>query len=117
MFGLPMEAREVTNEELHNKFPTNEVLEKWHRGEDAEWPPAEKSVQVPELRFVVGTRVLCRIGPDVDRDWAPGVVMMLWYREATWPHGSFAPYQIRLDDGRSIFAPGDIDQVIRRQPF
>jgi hypothetical protein len=29
---------------------------------------------------------------------------------------AFAPYKIELDDGRNIFAPGDMDQVIRRDP-
>ena len=36
------------------------------------------------------------------------------YREANWPPGVFAPYQIQLDDGRLIFAPHDADQVIRK---
>ena len=39
MMGLPMEPREVTPEELEEEFPTPDVLEKWHRGEEAEWPP------------------------------------------------------------------------------
>lgn len=115
MIGLPMEAYEVTQEELASKFPTKEVLEKWHKGEEAEWPPFEEQ-ELPELRFTIGTKVLCRIGPDADKDWAPGSVVQLWYTEKTWPPGSFAPYKIALDDGRNIFAPGDMDQVIRKQP-
>eukprot|EP00537_Pseudo-nitzschia_pungens_P006498 CAMPEP_0172359754 /NCGR_PEP_ID=MMETSP1060-20121228/3912_1 /TAXON_ID=37318 /ORGANISM="Pseudo-nitzschia pungens, Strain cf. cingulata" /LENGTH=135 /DNA_ID=CAMNT_0013081539 /DNA_START=971 /DNA_END=1378 /DNA_ORIENTATION=- len=114
MIGLPMEAREVTKEELASRFPTVEVLEKWHRGEDAEWPPYEEP-EFPELRFDIGTRVLCRIGADAEKDWAPGKVVQLWYSEENWPPGSFAPYKVRLDDGRDIFAPGDMDQVIRKQ--
>ena len=113
MFGLPMEAYEVTKEELQSKFPTTDVLGKWHAGEDAEWPPYEEP-EFPQLRFDVGEKVLCRIGPDAEKDWAPGTVTMLWYSEQTWPPGSFAPYKVKLDDGRSIFAPGDLDQVIRR---
>jgi hypothetical protein len=111
-----MEAKAVTKEELASNFPTREVLEKWHRGEDADWPPVEEPAELPELRFDVGTRVLCRIGPDAERDWSPGKVIQLWYREKNWPPGSFAPYKIKLDDGRNIFAPGDMDQVIRRNP-
>jgi hypothetical protein len=110
MFGLPMAAKEVTKEELQFNFPTEDVLEKWHRGEEAEWPPHEDPVG---LRFSVGMFVLCRVGPT---DWAPGVIQQLWYREATWPPNSYAPYKIELDDGRCIYAPADMDQVIKLDP-
>ena len=109
-----MEAREVTKEDLEAMFPTKEVLEAWHRGEDADWPPMDDGA-LPQLRFEQGAKVLCRIGPDAAKDWAPGTVIQLWYREANWPEGSFAPYKIKLDDGRDIFAPADMDQVIRPQ--
>jgi len=110
--GIPSIASEVTKEELRNHFPTVEVLEKWYQGEVAEWPPIEE--ELPRLRFDVSTRVLCRIGPDVETDWTPGTITQLWYSEKGWPHGSYAPYKVKLDDGRQIFAPGDIDQVVRR---
>ena len=113
MFGLPMEAKTVSKEDLQASFPTTDILEKWHKGVDADWPPMEP--QMPKLRFEVGQRVFCRIGPDANKDWAPGTVMLLWYREQNWPQGSFAPYKIKLDDGRNIFAPADLDQVIRKQ--
>lgn len=109
-----MEAREVTKEELEASFPTRDVLEKWHQGEDADWPPMEEPAEMPELRFDIGTRVQCRIGPDATKDWASGTVVLLWYREPNWPPASFAPYKIKLDDGREIFAPGDMDQIIRK---
>lgn len=105
-----MEAKDVVQEELVHNFPTRDVLEKWHRGEDAEWPPAAEPI---DLRFSVGTLVLCRVGPT---DWAPGVVKQLWYREANWPPNSYAPYKISLDDGRDIYAPADLDQIIRLDP-
>ena len=115
IFGLPMKAMEVTPEELRHSFPTKDVLEKWHKGEEAEWPPVDEDLdQMPQLRFTVGTRVQCRIGPDATKDWANGTICLLWYREPNWPKGSFAPYKIELDDGREIFAPGDMDQVIRK---
>mmetsp|Transcript_9670 Transcript_9670/g.20497 ORF Transcript_9670/g.20497 Transcript_9670/m.20497 type:complete len:189 (+) Transcript_9670:438-1004(+) len=114
MLGLPMEAWEVTKEELESKFPTQDVLEKWFSGVDAEWPPYEEP-EFPVLRFDIGTRVLCRIGADAETDWAPGVVVELWYSEKNWPPGSYAPYKVKLDDERHIFAPGDMDQVIRRE--
>jgi len=112
-----MKAMEVTLEELKHSFPTPDVLEKWHKGEDADWPPNEEVEdleKMPQLRFEVGTRVQCRIGPDASKDWADGTVCLLWYREPNWPKGSFAPYKIELDDGREIFAPGDMDQIIRK---
>jgi hypothetical protein len=115
MLGLPMEAREVTKEELERNFPTNEVLEAWHMGDMVEWPPVDGPEELPQLRFELGTKVECRIGPDAETDWGPGTVIELWYRESSWPPGSFAPYKIKLDDGRDIFAPGDMDQVIRKR--
>lgn len=117
MFGIPAEAKDVSEEELRNFFPTPEVLGKWHRGEDAEWPPMPVDdfgpEDFPKLRFEVGTKVMCRIGPQ---DWAPGTIIQLWYREPQWPGGSFAPYKVKLDSGADIFAPGDLDQVIQRNP-
>jgi hypothetical protein len=111
-----MEAREVTEEDLQGSFPTKEVLEKWHRGEEADWPPREEEpTEMPELRFDMGQQVFCRIGPDAEKDWAPGVVVMLWYREPNWPPGSVAPYKVKLEDGRDIFAPGDMDQIIKKR--
>jgi hypothetical protein len=65
-------------------------------------------------RFPTGTRVSCRMGPDPNQDWAQGTIIQLWYRESKWPNMSFAPYKVRLDDGQFIFAPADIDRVIRR---
>ena len=105
-----MEAKAVNDEVLDEVFPTPEVLRKWFNGEEAEWPPEPEP---QELRFAVGTHVLCRVGPN---DWAAGTVQKLWYRENQWPEGAYAPYKIRLEDGRDIFAPQDMDQVIRLNP-
>ena len=118
MLGLPLEAKDVSKEALLESFPTAQVLLAWSRGEEAEWPPMDDDdeqdfSQRPPLRFDVGQRVVCRVGPDPVTGWAPGRVIMLWYREPTWPANSWAPYKIELDDGRNIFAPGDVDQIIR----
>jgi len=114
MIGLPMEAANVTKEFLKDYFPTRDVLEKWHRGEEAEWPPLEnEDYSVPLLRFDVGDLVECRIGPDPVKGWLPGVIMQQWYRENNWPRDAWAPYKVLLDDGRKIYAPGDVDQIIR----
>mmetsp|Transcript_44531 Transcript_44531/g.66101 ORF Transcript_44531/g.66101 Transcript_44531/m.66101 type:complete len:198 (-) Transcript_44531:81-674(-) len=111
MLGLPMESKDVNLEELKEVFPPDDILRAWHRGEDPDWPGLDDET-MPQLRFEIGTLVECRIGPT---DWAPGKVAQLWYREPGWPQGSWAPYKIRLDDGRDIFAPGDLDQIIRRR--
>ncbi|GMI24132.1 hypothetical protein TrCOL_g9598 [Triparma columacea] len=68
------------------------------------------------LRFRVGDKVQCRIGPDSVMDWGNGTVMQLCYRENNWPPGQVAPYKIALEDGRNIFAPEDIPCVIRKPP-
>mmetsp|Transcript_10218 Transcript_10218/g.15687 ORF Transcript_10218/g.15687 Transcript_10218/m.15687 type:complete len:119 (-) Transcript_10218:29-385(-) len=117
MVALPMEAREVTREELDHEFPTVDVLTKWHAGEEAEWPPEDDlnigAPEMPPLRFNVGQNVLCRVGPT---EWHKGVIVQQWYRETTWPAGAWAPYKVALEDGRSIFAPGDMDQIIKAAP-
>ena len=112
MIGIPMEAYEVTKEILQQVFPPADILQKWHRGEDAAWPPEPEPL---ELRFEVGTDVLCRVGPT---EWTAGVITQQWYRESgpAWPEGHYAPYKIRLQDGRDIFAPQDLDQIIRLNP-
>ena len=115
MMGIPMEAKEVTKEIMMEGFPTSDVLSKWSRGEEADWPPFEEE-ELPPLRFQVGQRVQCRIGPDPVTGWASGKVVQLWYRESNWPEETWAPYKIQLDDGRKIFAPGDMDQVVRAEP-
>jgi hypothetical protein len=116
MLNLPLEAVEVTENDLKNVFPPREIFEKWYRGEHALWPP-EPEMGHPEgseeLRFDIGQQVLCRVGPT---DWASGTVIQLWYRESSWPEWVYAPYKIRLDDGRCIFAPQDMDQIIKLNP-
>lgn len=102
--GLPMEAKDVTLQELEAALPPARVFADWQKGIDAPWP------EEPPLRFEVDDKVECRIGPE---EWAPGKVVQQWYRETNWPPNSFAPYQVQLDDGRLIYAPADVEQVIR----
>jgi len=67
---------------------------------------------IKSLRFGVGDRVECNVGK-----WAPGEVAALLYRQEgirTALGEGIAPYQIKLDDGRLIFAPMDDDRVIRK---
>jgi hypothetical protein len=117
MAGIPAESKDVRPEDLKHSFPTPDILEAWHRGEEKEWPPEPdfgndevSPIAFPALRFSEGQRVECRVSQDA---WMAGKVMQLWYREPQWPRMSWAPYKILLDDGRNIFAPGDADQIIR----
>ena len=73
-------------------------------------PPPRKP---PALRFKPGDRVMCRVSSD---GWAAGTVTLLHYREDDWPPGEFHPYQIKLDGGRMICAPADVDQCIKQEP-
>lgn len=117
MLGIPADPKNVTETDLLDYFPPERILTKWHKGEDAEWPEFDdEEFEQPPLRFAVGQEVQCRIGPDPVTGWTDGVIVQLWYQEQGWPPDSWAPYKIRLTDGRSIFAPGDVDQIIRARP-
>ena len=92
-------------------LPSPEVLDIWAGGGDAPWPAAPEAPPIEDLRFRMGTRVACCVGKG---NWVEGSVAALWYREAGFPAGYFAPYQIELDDGRFIFAPEDTNRCVRR---
>jgi len=109
MIALPLSPEEVTQDDLIDNFPDDVTLAKWSRGEKAPWPPR------PELRFEIGERVECRIGPHPVKGWAAGRVIKHFYTEPNWPPNMVAPYQIALHDGRLIFAPADNDNVIRKR--
>lgn len=63
----------------------------------------------PDLRFSVGSRVKCNLGPG---GWQSGRVVKQWYREPKWPEGKLAPYQIKIDKGTLIYCPMDDDRFI-----
>lgn len=62
-----------------------------------------------QLRFNIGDRVECNCGR-----WVKGTIVKHFYVQKTFPEGMCAPYQVRLDDGKLIFAPADVDRVIRK---
>jgi hypothetical protein len=64
-----------------------------------------------QLRFPIGSRVECNCG-----EWKPGTVVKHFYRQSSFAEGMCAPYQVRLDDGKLIFAPSDCDRVVRMLP-
>eukprot|EP00932_Pfiesteria_piscicida_P023063 SRR837773.98.p1 GENE.SRR837773.98~~SRR837773.98.p1 ORF type:complete len:500 (+),score=188.32 SRR837773.98:3-1502(+) len=61
------------------------------------------------LRFAVGSRVECNTG-----QWMAGTVVGHWWRDPNWPASKKVPYQIKLDQGPTIFAPMDDDRCIRK---
>ena len=61
------------------------------------------------LRFPVGTRCECNCG-----QWKSGTVVKHFYVQSSFPEGMCVPYQVELDDGKKIFAPADVDCVIRK---
>lgn len=68
-------------------------------------------MEAPVYRFQVGTRVICRTGPD---EWSAGEIVRLNYSERGWPAGKTVPYQVALDDGVLIFVPKDSEQLCRK---
>jgi G3E family GTPase len=61
-----------------------------------------------KLRFAVGDRVECNCG-----QWKPGTITKHFYTQSSFPEGMCVPYQVRLDEGKLIFAPQDVDRVVR----
>mmetsp|Transcript_2208 Transcript_2208/g.2996 ORF Transcript_2208/g.2996 Transcript_2208/m.2996 type:complete len:261 (+) Transcript_2208:101-883(+) len=110
VFAIPLAPNEISQDDLIDFFPDEDTLTQWKAGKKARWP------RLPELRYKIGDRVECRIGPHPVKGWAPGRIIRLHYTEPNWPPNMVAPYQIALHDGRLIFAPQDTDQVIRLRP-
>ena len=109
-FSIPFPLKDITDETITKSFPNSETLTMWCAGLESNWPP-----KTP-VRFNIGDRVLCRIGPDPVSGWSKGRIIALHYREPSFPPGVTAPYQIWLHDGRLIYAPQDIDELIKLRP-
>ena len=67
-----------------------------------------KQLHRPQLRFPIGTEVLCMVTQD---QWLPGRVVKHWRNDVGLT--TLAPYRIKLDDGRKFYAPVDRDSVIK----
>jgi len=67
------------------------------------------------LRYQIGTRVLCKIAVQPTETWEPGVVIATDFPLPTNANLTM-PYQIKLDQGRVIFAPVDQDTYIKLDP-
>ena len=117
-FGLPMEPKDVDETALQEFMPPPDIISEWHAGNSVDWSPYEDvedeyNMDPTTLRFTVGQKVECRIGADPVTGWGKGIVVQVMYRESNWPPGQCAPYKIQLEDGRNIFAPQDVPEVIR----
>ena len=121
VFGIPCEVHEVEEGDIDSQMPPDEIIQQWAAAKQAVWPPEPETpepgpVPTEALRFDVGTKVACRIGPGPE-GWATGTVVAHWYRAASWPTGQYAPYQIQLDrtdmGSGLIFAPYDEDTCIK----
>ena len=64
--------------------------------------------ETTQLRFPVGTRVECNCG-----QWKAGPIVKHFYTQSSFAEGMCVPYQVKLDDGKLIFAPQDKDGVVR----
>jgi ankyrin repeat protein len=61
-------------------------------------------------RFTIGTRVLCRTGPD---EWTAGEIVALNYTEECL-QGRIVPYQVQLDEGFLCYVPQDTHEYCRK---
>ena len=52
--------------------------------------------------------------PARSGQWKPGTVVKHFYTQSSFPEGMCVPYQVKLDDGKLIFAPQDKDGVVRK---
>ena len=59
-------------------------------------------------RFAVGAAVECNVGDD---GWRRGTVVAQHYLEDGWERT--VPYQVELADGKLIYAPEDVDELVR----
>ena len=62
-------------------------------------------------RFAVGAAVECNVGDD---GWRRGTVVAQHYLEDGWERT--VPYQVELADGTLIYAPEDVDELVRLAP-
>ena len=74
------------------------------------WGISLDQIDSAVLRFTPGDAVLCKVGGG----WVEGTIVKLGYVQSCFPEGRCAPYQIRLGDGRLVFAPVDDDRFVRK---
>ena len=84
-------------------------------------PSGTIQMRDPGLRFGVGDRVEALVtgqGGAGERQWMPGVIVVLHYHEPRFGTGVTVPYQIKLDvagdENALIFATSDTDESVRR---
>jgi G3E family GTPase len=78
--------------------------------------PELEQKRLEALRFKIGDRVECNTG---EPKWSKGTIVQLMYRQEDFPPGEVVPYRIELEttgdgSGGFIFAPADVDTLIRK---
>lgn len=106
-FGIPKMAKDVTREDVHKQFPSEDVVEAWARGEDAEWPKPEPPPEY-ELQFNVGDEVDAHLG----RKWRQAKITALWHREKHWPKWAYMPYKLLVEEN-NMHAYAPCEQRVR----
>jgi G3E family GTPase len=102
--GEPRESKLVF---IGKKLDRAELQEKFN---ECMATTEEKAKRLKELRFAIGDKVKCNTGDG----YASGTVVKHMYRDDSMPPGMVAPYQVKLDSGDHIYAPGDEDQIIKK---
>lgn len=92
-FGLPKMARYVERVEIEREFPPADILLRWARGDDAEWPEPDDPPDY-NLQFKPGDRVDAYLGGA----WRPATVVQQWWRDSAWPKFAWVCYRIHVDD-------------------
>lgn len=106
-FAIPLALNQIDNNSCVNYLPHKDIITSWSNGIRAEWPP---KVQV---RFSVGTIVLCKIREGTQCDWVHGKISALFHSEPNWSPHSIAPYQIELFNGNIFYAEKDSDDIVK----
>jgi hypothetical protein len=80
------------------------------------WYPARAVQKVfdPDVAVEPRFRVGAHVESKIDGTWHRGTVSRVWWRPTSgWGNRPTVPYSVKLEDGRSVFAPRDSDRLIR----
>eukprot|EP00931_Biecheleriopsis_adriatica_P097077 TRINITY_DN7083_c0_g1_i1.p1 TRINITY_DN7083_c0_g1~~TRINITY_DN7083_c0_g1_i1.p1 ORF type:complete len:492 (-),score=93.99 TRINITY_DN7083_c0_g1_i1:72-1433(-) len=90
--------------------PTNKICEHFDPSDTFGVFGDIKLAEAVELRFKVGTRVLCLTG---NSQWDTGTIMELHFRDDGWPPDHTVPYLVMLDDGAYTIVPQDVNHLCK----
>ena len=115
-YGMPFMVTDVTINEVREYLPSEKLYKTLSKNQQDDHDANNEGDEDPyasRLRYKLGDAVSCRTSEDPIKGWSSGEIVQVKYREKTWPLGVYAPYKVRLDDGRCIFAPRDEPDVVR----